>query len=115
MAPSTLMALKKDIYSAGTLLLQKTNPQPPWLSGGVKKEFPRFRSLLEPQFPLGNPLFHPAVRATWFNFVNAFKKDFLRSPDRRNGSILRVLKNLARLLIVLEEKTGGVDHGSCKA
>jgi hypothetical protein len=32
--------------------------------GTTKKEFPRFRSLLEPQFPLGNPLFRAAVRAT---------------------------------------------------
>jgi hypothetical protein len=38
------------------------------LIGGGKKEFPRFRSLLEPQFPLGNTLFPAAVRASKCNF-----------------------------------------------
>jgi hypothetical protein len=42
--------------------------------GGAKKEFPRFRSLLEPQFPLGNPLFRAAVRATKCNFGRNQKK-----------------------------------------
>jgi hypothetical protein len=38
---------------------KKKKLQLSWLTGGVKKKFPRFTSLLEPQFPLGNPLFHP--------------------------------------------------------
>jgi hypothetical protein len=56
--------------------LQKATPQALWLTGGTKKEFPRFRSLLEPQFPLGNPLFRAAVRATNCKFVNVLKKIF---------------------------------------
>jgi len=41
----------------------------------VKKEFPRFRSLLETQFPLGNTLFHPAVREGKCNFDDIVKRE----------------------------------------
>jgi hypothetical protein len=47
------------------------------LIGCAQKEFPRFRSLSETQFPLGNPLFHAAVSAARFSFVR-LKKEILR-------------------------------------
>jgi hypothetical protein len=58
------------------VFLPKKKPAASLADGGVKKEFPRFRSLLEPQFPLGNPLFHPSVRAASCNFDKVLKNCF---------------------------------------
>jgi hypothetical protein len=62
----------------------------------------------------GNPLFRPAFRVIYFSFVKALKRISLETPIYKVVNA-PALKNLARLLIVLEEKTGGVDYGSCKA
>jgi hypothetical protein len=43
--------------------MQKRKSETVLADGGAKKEFPRSRSLPEPRFPLGNPLFLAAVRA----------------------------------------------------